>query len=84
MTTFEEQKRQKANLDQLNEEAAGREARIKNRRKLERQAEEERKRAKRMRMAKMAGFWIAVIVIGLYALTWFSKDFVNWLHRLIN
>jgi len=37
-----------------------------------------------MRMAKMAGFWIAVIVIGLYALTWFSKDFVNWLHRLIN
>ena len=82
--SFEEKKKQKANLNQLNDETAGPEARIKNRRKLEREAEAKRKRAKMLRMAKMAGFWIGAIVIGLYALTWFSKDFVRWLHQLIN
>jgi hypothetical protein len=81
---LEDKKRQKANISQLNDETAAREARIKNRRKLERKAEAERKSKRRIKMAKWAGFWIAFFVIGLYALTWFSKDFVDWLHKLVN
>ncbi len=84
MPSLEEYKRQKKNLDQLSEEEAGRETRIKNRRRHQEKLEAERRAKRRIRMAKMAGIWIGVIVVGLYALTWFSKDFVDWLHRLIN
>lgn len=80
MADFEEKKRQKENLAQLDEEAAGREARIRNRRQ---QDEIDAKRKFRKRL-KMMSIWIGLLIIGLFALTWFSKDFVNWLHKLIN
>jgi hypothetical protein len=84
VASTDDKKRQKENLDQLKDEAEGRDARIKKRREHQQKLEAERKRKKRIRMAKMAVFWFGIFAIGLYALTWFSKDFVSWLHRLVN
>jgi hypothetical protein len=84
VANLSEQKRQQENLTQLSDEAASREHRIKMRRRLQREHDAKQRSAKLKRMAKMAIYWVIFIAAGLYALTWFSDDFVSWVHRILN
>ncbi|MDA0239404.1 MAG: hypothetical protein O3A84_05175 [Proteobacteria bacterium] len=45
-------------------------------------AEVEKKKAGRA--LKLAGLWIGLIIVIFFAAVWFSPDFVNWLHDMVN
>jgi sRNA-binding protein len=79
---LEESKRQE-DLKALEDEAAAREKRIQIRRERRLRAEAVIRIKRRNRMFKVAGAWLAALVVGLLVAIWFSTDFVTWLHGLI-
>jgi len=80
---LEEQKRRE-NLKVLENEAESREKRIKMRQEQRLKTEAALRIKRRRRMFKVAGAWIGAIFVVFFLATWFSTDFVNWLHDLIH
>ena len=79
-----EEKKLKENQKILEDEAESREKRIKMRQEQRLRAEARLRIRRRKRVFKVAGAWIAAIFVALYAATWFSADFADWLHSLIH
>ncbi|NQV55524.1 MAG: hypothetical protein HQ503_06670 [Rhodospirillales bacterium] len=81
---LEAEERLSRNKELLEAEAESRARRIKSRQRQRLKEETLRRIARRKRRLKLAVIWIGswtVILIGaLYAATWFSADFVNWLN----
>lgn len=81
---FEEERRRKAGAQVLENEAEARAKRIEMRKDQKSKADKSLKEKKRKRVYKIAGIWVALIVAGLFALTWFSGDLVEYFHDLVN
>ena len=81
---FEEERRRQAGAQVLESEAESRAKRIGMRKDQKATADKAVKEKKRKRVYKVAGIWVAFIVAGLFALTWFSGDLVEYFHDLVN
>ena len=67
----------------LRREAASRNKRIKTRREQQLKKDAARRLAKRKRMFKVMGIWIAILVIGFLVVAWFSPKLINWMHGVM-
>ena len=69
--------------EQLRVEAAQRSKRIQGRRDQQLKKEAAKRMAKRNRMFKVMGIWLAVLIAGFLIIVWFSPDLMKMLRDML-